>query len=340
MLLAGAVLARHQAEIRLQLMRAGEPVGSVDRGDERGGGDRTDAGGAAQASDARIRTAQRLELSIGLSDLRLQRLDHGKHRRDRLLQWFGESHRLQAGQEGRGPADRQGQSLLPKQRPDEDDVTRPGAHQSFTHGDAGAHPALLLAGPVRRPVGPQPARLGQGTGIPPVGLHLPLQPGIHRSVVRVGDDDLMAEIFQAPGHPLALGPRLEQDACPSVVLQSRREPFPLGPDPPFDQLASLRQNADLAVLPAEVYANMIHGWSSWLCASERVTELSGASLFATTSTGDQPLHLISLARDSESPSDAHGAARNRHTPAPLPAARRTAGAARTQVRGAPSTLPA
>ncbi len=85
-------------------------------------------------------------------------------------------------------------------------------------------------------------------------------PGGQGGDVRVHDDDLVAESFEAAGHPLAVGRRLDQDPRPGPIAEHRREARGLGVDPPLDQLALLGEDADLAFLLMHVHANMVQGW--------------------------------------------------------------------------------
>jgi len=66
------------------------------------------------------------------------------------------------------------------------------------------HMALGIREAMRRAVGAEPAGLGQGAGIAAVGLDLTGAGGLHGSEVRVGDDDLVAEVLEAAGDPFAL----------------------------------------------------------------------------------------------------------------------------------------
>src|SRR2546426_5401581 len=148
---------------------------------------------------------------------------------------------------------------------------------------------------MRRPVGPQAAGSGRGLRIAPVRLPPAMYLTIHRRVVRVGDDDLMTQVFQTPCHPLALGSRLDQDARSGVRLEHGGEPFALGPDAPLDEFAVLLQDADLAHPSTEIYATIRHGWSSWVAPLSALNHLWGQSSHPVP-IGDQPLHPISLAR--------------------------------------------
>ncbi len=118
----------------------------------------------------------------------------------------------------------------------------------------------LIRRPVRGPVGSTAASLRQGSRIAAVRLDPPSAVAIHRGVVRVGNDDLVAKLFQATRDPLALRRGLDQDPSPWTIAKDRRESAPLRQDALLDQLPVRRQDADLALILVHVDANMLHGW--------------------------------------------------------------------------------
>jgi hypothetical protein len=85
--------------------------------------------------------------------------------------------------------------------------------------------------------GPQPAGFGQGPRVAAIRLDRPRPGRVHRDEVRVGDDHLVAQPFQAPRDPFALGRGLEEDAGPRAVAQDLGEPLGRGADAPLDDLA-------------------------------------------------------------------------------------------------------
>jgi hypothetical protein len=111
-----------------------------------------------------------------------------------------------------------------------------------------------------RAVRAEQARLRQGPGIAPVGLHLAGARRIHGREVRVRDDDLVAERLQAAGHPFAVGRGLDHNPGAGPGPQHGAEALRLGPDAPLDDLASLGEDVDLAFPLVHVDANMVHGW--------------------------------------------------------------------------------
>lgn len=109
-------------------------------------------------------------------------------------------------------------------------------------------------------VGPQPTGFGQRPRVAAIRFDLATPGGVHGREVRVGDDDLMAQPFQAPSHPLALGRGLEEDAAARAVAQDGGEPLGRGADASFDQVAPCGQDAELAFRLVHVDANMVPGW--------------------------------------------------------------------------------
>jgi CRP-like cAMP-binding protein len=68
-------------------------------------------------------------------------------------------------------------------------------------------------------------------------LDVETHPGVHGREVRVGHDDLVAQRFQTPRHPLALRRGLEEDAGARPAPQDGGEPFGGGADPWLAPLA-------------------------------------------------------------------------------------------------------
>ena len=114
-------------------------------------------------------------------------------------------------------------------------------------------------------VGAEQARLGQGPGIAPVGLHLAGARRIHGREVRVGDDDLVAEGLETAGHPFAVGRGLEQNPGPGPGAEHGGETLGLGADALLDDLTALGEDEDLAFL---------------LCTSMPIWSMAGLSLSA------------------------------------------------------------
>jgi hypothetical protein len=124
-------------------------------------------------------------------------------------------------------------------------------------------------------VGAEQARLGQGPGIASVGLDLARPGRIHGRKVRVGDDDLVAEGLETPGHPFAVGRRLDQDPGAGPGAEHGREALRLGADALLDDLTPLGEDVDLTFPLVHVDANMVHGWPLAFCGVDRGVVLWG-----------------------------------------------------------------
>src|SRR3569832_425092 len=82
-----------------------------------------------------------------------------------------------------------------------------------------ANISLLIGGAVRGAVGAEAASLAERAGVALVGLDLLAAGGVHGREVRIGDDHLVAELFEAACNPLALGRGLDEDARPWPVAE-------------------------------------------------------------------------------------------------------------------------
>jgi len=71
----------------------------------------------------------------------------------------------------------------------------------------------------------------------------------------------VAQRFEAPRDPFALGRGFDQNPRAGSIAEHGREALWLGADPLLDQLAGLGEDADLAFLLVHIDANMVHGWS-------------------------------------------------------------------------------
>ena len=112
-----------------------------------------------------------------------------------------------------------------------------------------------------RAIRAQPGGLRQHPGIPPIGFHAPTPFRIHRRVVRIGHDHLVAALLDRLRDPFALGRCLEQHARPRAAGEPLGEVLARALNPSFDHLALRRQDADLTFPLVDVDANMVHGWS-------------------------------------------------------------------------------
>ena len=83
---ARTVLARHEAEIGLELVRVGEALDVVDDGDEGGGGHGPDVRDGAQALDTLIVSGHALDRRVGIRELAGEVAHDGKERGDQREQ--------------------------------------------------------------------------------------------------------------------------------------------------------------------------------------------------------------------------------------------------------------
>src|SRR4030095_7719337 len=96
------VLERHEAEIGLELVRVGEALDVVDRGDEGGGGYGPDARDGAQALDTLIVSGHALDRLVGIRELAVEVAHDGKERGDQREQRAREGQSADARGEGLG----------------------------------------------------------------------------------------------------------------------------------------------------------------------------------------------------------------------------------------------
>ena len=77
---------------------------------------------------------------------------------------------------------------------------------------------------MHRPIPAAAIRLGQGRRVAAIGLDPAAQRAIHRPVIRVGHNHLVARVLQRLGHPLAFGAGLDRiriGPYPANMLTSR-----------------------------------------------------------------------------------------------------------------------
>ena len=181
-------------------------------------------------------------------------------------------------------------AVLAEQGPDDRDVARARADEGVADHQAAAHVALGIGEAMGGAVGAEQARLGQGAGIAPVGLHLARAGRIHGREVRVGDDDLVAERLETAGHPFTVGRGLDHNPGAGPGAEHGGEALGLGADALLDDLAPLGEDVDLAFPLVHVDANMVHGWPPFSCGVDRV--LSVGQSMPPRQAGGQPLHPI------------------------------------------------
>jgi hypothetical protein len=235
--LARAALARHEAEVRLDLVGVADALDIIEGGDERGGGDRADAGDGAQTLDARIVGGELLEGLVGVRELGVEVAQDREQRRDRGTQLARQRQGGDPLHPRLGTAGGHAVALLAEESADQGDRACPRPDHGVTDGQAAAHMPLGIGEPMRRAIGTKQAGVRQRAGISPVGRHLARAGRVHGREVGIGDDALVAQPLHAARDPLAVGRGLEHDARPGPLREHGREALGLGADPLLDQLA-------------------------------------------------------------------------------------------------------
>ncbi len=119
------------------------------------------------------------------------------------------------------------------------------------------------------PIGAGPTRMRQSVRVSAIGLHPTRPPGVHRRVIRVSHDDLVAKLFQAARHPLTLCRRLQEDPGLWSTAEHLDQALALRPQPHVDQLTLLREDRNLALPSSRGLCQ--HGpWLASLCGFDRV----------------------------------------------------------------------
>ena len=131
-----------RAEVGLEVVRVGETLGVVDRGDEGGGGDGPDAGDGAQAVDAFIASADLLDRLVGMHELAVEVTHHREERGDQGEQRARESQGADPREEGLGTAGGNAVPVLAEQRPDQGDVAGARSDEGIADEQPPAHVTL------------------------------------------------------------------------------------------------------------------------------------------------------------------------------------------------------
>jgi len=232
----------------------------IELGHEGRGGHRADARRRREALHDRVGGKVLREPPIRGGDL----LVEPGQERDQRRQLRGERRRQREGGElgprVLGRAARQPEPLSPDQGLGESHIAGPGAHQGVAHREFRAHVAVRIAAPVGRPIRLEPEGVGQSARIAPVGLHPRAPGGVHRRVIGIGDDHGVAQRLEVAGHPLALRRGLEQEPRGGPRSEHCGEALGGGADPPFDHLALLGQDAELALALVQIESDILPGW--------------------------------------------------------------------------------
>ena len=173
-------------------------------------------------------------------------------------------------------------ALLTEQGPEERDIARARPDHGVPDKQPAPHVPLGIGEAMGGAVRAEQARLRQGSGIAPVGLHLAGARRIHGREVRVRDDDLVAEGFETSGHPLAVGRGLDHNLGAGPSPEHGGEALWLRASPLLDHLTPIGEDEDLAIPLVYVDANMVHGWP--LPSAALTARCSCGAAYATTSS--------------------------------------------------------
>ena len=160
----------------------------------------------------------------------------------------------------RGPT-AQARAVLASQRAHHPEPPRAALSHRRAHGAHRPHLPLALRRPVRRTVRTQPTGMRQGLSIPTVRLDTPTALGVHRGVIGISHDDLVAQCLQTVGDPCAFGRGLAEDADLRTCGTNRCEPLALRLDTLMQHLTGFGEGTNLAWLFMDIDANICHGWS-------------------------------------------------------------------------------
>lgn len=111
--------------------------------------------------------------------------------------------------------------------------------------------------------------LGQGARIALVGLHPTRPRGVHRRIVRIGDDHLVPQRLQMARDPLTLRRGLEQNPRRWPLTEDGGESVAGRRDPLFLHPAAVVERAELALVFVQIDPYAIHGWPSSVCLVAR-----------------------------------------------------------------------
>ena len=160
-------------------MGVAEALGIVDRSEEGSGGDGADAGDGAQARHARILDGERLDPLVAVRERLVEGPHEGEQRGDDREPAAGQGQALDTLDNVLRAAGGHAVAVLPEQGADDGDVARARPDEGVAHHQPAPDVALGIGEAMGGAVGAEPAGLGQGAGIAPVGLDLAGAGGIH-----------------------------------------------------------------------------------------------------------------------------------------------------------------
>jgi len=131
-------------------MRMVEALGVIDRGEEGGGGDGTDAGDGAEARDARILDGEVLDPLVAIRELPVEGGHEGQQRGDHREHAAWQGQILNAADKVLRAAGRYAVAMLAEQSPDERDVACARPDNGVPDHQAAAHMSLGVGEPMGR----------------------------------------------------------------------------------------------------------------------------------------------------------------------------------------------
>lgn len=152
----------------------------------------------------RSRSRARRRTRVRRRDRRIERREERAQRGEAGRQRHGDVDGVEAAGKGRGTPGGDGDPLAMQETAHETEIAGAGAHESLTHGEGRPRFSAPRCPAMRRAKRPEPVGLGQGPRIAAIGLHAVGAGSLHRGVVRIGDDDLVAEHHQRRGRPRGL----------------------------------------------------------------------------------------------------------------------------------------
>ena len=153
---------------------------------------------------------------------------------------------------------RHAQPIASHQRFRQREVPRPRPHERIAHREFRAHMSARFGQARRQTPCARLARVHQRARVALVGLGASRAIGVHRRVVRVGHDHLVAQRFEVAGHPLAFRARLEQNTRSRSLTEHRGEPLTARRDSAVGDGAVVRLDGPLSLALVQIQGDDLH----------------------------------------------------------------------------------
>src|SRR5262245_19447168 len=292
LLLTGAVLARHETQITRDLGGAASAIEAmhvIERRDKGRRRDGPDARTCGQALDDRVLRDKGRKALVSVRQFLVEQLHHRTHGHEALTHRRRQIHRGES---------RQKRLCRPTPNPTACrasdcayDRDQPGSRlqELASHIQMPLHHPMARRPTMRRSVEPMATRLGEGRDIAPIGFHASAAMPIHQAVIRISDDDLVAQRLEMLRHPFTLGRGFDQNPGVWTPPEERGQSITRRANAQIDHLAALRKDPHLAFLLVQVDGTILHGWSPLLRLWARLRNVERK---LPPHEGDQPLHPI------------------------------------------------